>query len=343
MSEKFILPLRSKIAAGLVTALLVLVVGAMSFWMLFRAAESFEEVTHTSQVLLEQRKLLSALVDVETAARGYALTANSAFLTPYSAAKTAVPVSIGRLRALTTDHPQQQTRLDTLESVANDQLALNDQIINLRNTAGFELTSKLIGTEQAKKVMDHARALTASMENEENRILTVRAANQKRDERLAFLVIGIGGGIAFLLSLLINRAIRNDVIERERQREMIENQTRQLTKQAETLTAQQVEQDAAAYFAGYDRRHTALVSPTENKDGEHDGVAGPKGFEAARLQRGHGMIAPSGGKEKGSSRCPQQWKSQPRRYLPHPRTAFRSVRLSEVQLVKNALKIAPRQ
>jgi PAS domain S-box-containing protein len=257
MSEKFILPLRSKIAAGLVTALLVLVVGAMSFWMLFRAAESFEEVTHTSQVLLEQRKLLSALVDVETAARGYALTANSAFLTPYSAAKTAVPVSIGRLRALTTDHPQQQTRLDTLESVANDQLALNDQIINLRNTAGFELTSKLIGTEQAKKVMDHARALTASMENEENRILTVRAANQKREERLAFLVIGIGGGIAFLLSLLINRAIRNDVIERERQREMIENQTRQLTKQAETLTAQQVEQERL------NRQMAALLDSTE--------------------------------------------------------------------------------
>ena len=101
----------------------------------------------------------------------------------------------------------------------------------------------MIATGQAKIVMDHARALTDSMEKEENRILALRAARQHRDERLAYLVIGIGGGIAFLLSLLINRSIHSDVVERELQREMIEKQTRQLTRQAEKLAAQQKEQE----------------------------------------------------------------------------------------------------
>jgi len=257
MSEKFILPLRSKIAAGLVTALLVLVVGAMSFWMLFRAAESFEEVTHTSRVLLEQQKLLVGLVDLETAARGYAITGDSSFLGPFYVARTAVPQSIARLRSFTSDHPEQQTRLDTLESVAGDQLRFNDQIIELRNTEGFNRASEMINTKQAKIVMDHARKLTAAMEAEENRILALRAANQKREERLAFLVIGIGGGIAFLLSILINRGIRTDVIERERQGEMIEKQTRQLTKQAETLKTQQAEQERLA------RQMAALLDSTE--------------------------------------------------------------------------------
>ncbi|HZJ00165.1 MAG TPA: PAS domain S-box protein [Gemmatimonadaceae bacterium] len=242
MSEKFILPLRSKIAAGLVTALLVLVVSAMSFWMLFRAAESFEEVAHTSGVLLEQQKLLASLIDLETAARGYAITGNESFLTPFEAARTAVPLSISRLRRMMTDHPEQQARLNTLESVAGDQLRFNLQIIRQRKTQGFQMARDMIETEQARLVMDHARSLTMSMEEEENRILTIRAANQKRDERLAFLVIGIGGAIAFLLSIFINRGIRSDVIERDRQREMIETQTRQLTKQAETLKTQQEEQ-----------------------------------------------------------------------------------------------------
>src|SRR6185503_16367588 len=167
MSEKFILPLRSKIAAGLVTALLVLVVSAMSFWMLFRAAESFEEVTHTSRVLLEQQKLLASLLDVETAARGYAITGNPSFLTPFEAASTAVPQSISRLRRMMSDHPAQQTRLDTLESVANDQVRFNQQIITQRKTLGFQMASRMIETEQAKLVMDHARTLTRSMEEEE--------------------------------------------------------------------------------------------------------------------------------------------------------------------------------
>ena len=257
MSDKLILPLRSKIAAGLVTALLVLVVGAMSFWTVLRAAHSFEEVNHTSRVLLEQQKLLSGLVDVETAARGYAITGDSSFLRPFYAARTAVPASIQRLRSMTTDHDEQQSKLDTLESVASDQLKYNDQIIDFRTNRGFEPASQMIGTGQARNVMDHARALTASMEREENRILSFRAAQQKTDERIAFLVIGMGGGIAFLLSLLINRSIHSDVVERERQREMIERQTEQLRRQADKLAAQQKEQERL------NRQMQALLDSTE--------------------------------------------------------------------------------
>ena len=177
--------LRSKIAAGLVTAILVLVVGAMSFWTLVRAAHSFEEVNHTSRVLLEQQKLLSALVDLETAARGYAVTGDSAFLGPYHAARTTVPAAIRRLRLMSSDHDEQLSKLNTLESVANDQVRFNDQIIALRTEGGFEPARQMIWTGQARLVMEHARSLTDSMEHEENRILRLRASQQHSDERLA--------------------------------------------------------------------------------------------------------------------------------------------------------------
>ena len=257
MTDKLSLPLRSKIAAGFATAILVLVVGAMSYWTLSRAAKSFEEVNHTSRVLIEQQKLLSGLVDVETAARGYALTGDTSFLGPFYGARTAVPETIKRLRSLSGDHDEQMSTLDTLESVATDQLNYNDQIIDIRKTQGFDLASRLIGTRQAKTVMDNARALTRSMEAEENRILALRAAQQKSDTRLAYLVIGIGGGLAFLLSLLINRSILIDVIERERQRAMIDKQTRQLTLQAEKLAEQQKEQVRLT------RQMAALLDSTE--------------------------------------------------------------------------------
>jgi two-component system sensor kinase FixL len=257
MSDTLILPLRSKIAAGLVTAMLVLVVSAMSYWALSRAAHSFEEVNHTSRVILEEQKLLTGLVDAETAARGFALTADTSFLGPFQQARAVVPASIARLRRLTTDHPQQQTTLDTLESVANEQLRLNRQIIDGRVEKGFEWVSLLIKSGQGRDVMNHARSLTAAMELEENRILRERAARQERDELIAFLVIGIGGALAFLLSLLINRSIRRDVIERERQREMIDKQTRQLTKQAETLAAQRSEQERLT------KEMAALLDSTE--------------------------------------------------------------------------------
>ena len=99
MPDQSSLSLRSKIAAGLVTALLVLVVGAMSYWALSRAARSFEEVNHSSRVLLEQQKLLSGLSDVETAARGYVITGDTSFLSPYASAKNTIDRSIATLSA----------------------------------------------------------------------------------------------------------------------------------------------------------------------------------------------------------------------------------------------------
>ena len=89
MTDRLILPLRSKIAAGLVTAVLVAVVGAISWWAVQRATKSSEEVSHTSQVILEQQKLLGALADIETSARGYALTGDSTFLAPFDEARLA--------------------------------------------------------------------------------------------------------------------------------------------------------------------------------------------------------------------------------------------------------------
>ena len=264
MPDRLILPLRSKIAAGLLTAVLVLIVGAISWWAVLRATKSSEDVSHTSQVLLEQQKLLTGLADAETSARGFAITGDSSFLAPFEAARLAVPASIARLRLLTTDHPDQITRLDTLESVATDQINLNAQIIRFRDSVGFEHASSMINTGQGKQVMDHARALSASMEREENAMLQSRAARQRRDQRIASLVILVGTILAFVLSLLINRAIRSDVIERERQREMIEKQTRQLRKQADTLeNALRKTQEAEREQSRLARQMSALLESTE--------------------------------------------------------------------------------
>lgn len=258
------LPLRSKIAAGLLTAVLVLVIGAISYWAVQRATKSSEEVAHTSAVLLEHQKLLGGLADTETSARGFALTGDSSFLYPFEAARLAIPASIARLRELTSDPSHEPHRLDTLESVARQQIELNQQIIRFRDSAGFQLASDMIRTGQGRMVMDHARALTAAMEVEENRMLQARAAGQKRNQRIASLVILVGAALAFTLSLLINRGIRSDVLEREHQRELIEKQTRQLKKQAKTLESALAKTQAAQREQSrLARQMSALLESTE--------------------------------------------------------------------------------
>ncbi|MEO5902858.1 MAG: PAS domain S-box protein [Gemmatimonadaceae bacterium] len=239
MSDPTYLPLRSKLAAGFATAILVLVVGVVSYWATSRAERAAKAVDHTSQILLEQQKLLAALADAETSTRGFTLTGDTADLEEFKSAKMRVGPSLNRLRTLTADNPVQQQRLDTLETVASQRIELSDQIERIRRAEGLEQARLLIATGQGRIVMDHARAISRAMQDEEQRLLAERIASQARNERLADFAIVIGGGIAFILSLLINGSIYRDVVEREKQREVIDQQTRQLKKQAVRLSAQQ--------------------------------------------------------------------------------------------------------
>ena len=239
MSDRLVLPLRSKIAAGLATAVLVLVVGAISYWTTGRAEKASAAVDRTGRVLLEQQRLLSGLADAETSAHGYTLSGDTTDLSAFNSAKLRVPASLKRLRELTSDNPVHQKRLDTLESVARERIELSDQIVGIRRNQGFKPARDLIATGQGKSVMDHARSIALAMETDENSLLTLRTAAQARNERIADLAILIGGGLAFLLSLLVNRSIYRDVVDREKQRDVIEKQTRQLKRQAERLELQQ--------------------------------------------------------------------------------------------------------
>jgi len=238
MSDGFVSSLRAKIAAGLVTALLILLIGGASYYAVGRSTRAAEAVSHTDSVLIEREQLLSALKDAETGARGYVLTGDSAFLEPFTSAEEKVARALRGLRTLTADNPRQQARLDTLESVGRQSVELHTQIVRLRRTGGYETARALIGTGQSKLVMDHAAAILGLMEREERALLKERTLAQRESRIVALTVIAVGSAIAFLLSLLINRGIRRDVIGQEEQKVLIERQARQLKKQAGELERQ---------------------------------------------------------------------------------------------------------
>src|SRR5215217_4726324 len=135
MSQPFELPLRSKIAAGLLTALLIAALAGISMFVVSRAVES-------SEVLLEQQRLLRYLVDAETAARGFAISDSASFIAPFDSADVAVPRAIARLRTLMADHPAMTPKLDSLESYAKFELYLNRQLIDIRRKQGFQATQE---------------------------------------------------------------------------------------------------------------------------------------------------------------------------------------------------------
>jgi PAS domain S-box-containing protein len=238
--------LRAKIAAGLATAMLVLIVGGASYFAIRRSTRAASLVAHTDSVLIERDLVLSALKDAETGARGYMLTNDTLFLDPYKGASAKFTESLTQLRRLTADNHVQQVRLDSLESVGHDALNESSQLVHYRQIGDTVTAVSLLGTRQSKTVMDHAQSILADMEADERQLLARRTQIQRESTFVAGLVIIIGSVIAFLLSLLVNRGIRRDVIAQEDQKGLIERQAKKLKEQAGELAKQLKESRALA-------------------------------------------------------------------------------------------------
>ena len=246
MRKDFGSSLRAKIAAGLATALLVLIVGGASYFAMGRSTRAASLVAHTDSVLIERERVLSALKDAETGARGYMLTNDTLFLDPYKGAAGKFTESLSQLRRLTSDNHVQQIRLDSLESVGHDALNESSQLVHYRQIGDTLTGVSLLSTLQSKTVMDHAESILGDMEADERQLLAHREKIQRESLLLAGTVIILGSAIAFLLSLLVNRGIRRDVIAQDDQRGLIERQAKKLKEQAGELAKQLSESRALA-------------------------------------------------------------------------------------------------
>jgi len=79
------------------------------------AQESVRWVGHAEEVRRALGVMLSVLQDVETGERGFVLTGTPEFLEPCDTALKAHMTTIGSLRTLMADNPEQQRNLTALE------------------------------------------------------------------------------------------------------------------------------------------------------------------------------------------------------------------------------------
>jgi methyl-accepting chemotaxis protein len=168
-------------------------------------------------VLQEVDGMLTALVNIETGERGFALTGQDASLEPYSAGKTEFVAHLQKTKSLTADNPKQQERLKQLEAsqqhwVAN---ALEPVIAARRKTLeGNDDLDKVITFERAgkgKADMDAMRSQLAQIGADERALMESRSKTAAALQSSTGSIL-IGGGIvtavlAMLLALWIARNI----------------------------------------------------------------------------------------------------------------------------------------
>ncbi|MEH2136880.1 response regulator [Nostoc sp.] len=150
-------------------------IGLVSYQSTNDLIETSVKENHTYQVLSQLEYLNLQLTNAETGQRGYVITGKQSYLEPYNAAISVLEQKVRELQRLTVDNPNQQRRLDSLQPLIAQKLAELKETIDLRQNQGFEVSQKVVLTDQGKQVMSEIRKVILAMENEENGLLKQRS------------------------------------------------------------------------------------------------------------------------------------------------------------------------
>ena len=260
--------IQNKMTAGFGMALLLLsLVGVVSYRSITGLIANGARVSHTYHVLETLHNVRADLVDAETGARGYIITAAEPYLEPYHAALADVHADIQALRSLTADNPNQQGRIDRLEPLIARRLALLSQTIAARQSDGFEGALQVVVTDQGRQTMDDIRKVIGAIEDEEGTLLQQRDADAQASAWTATSIIVGGSVLAFVLVTISSVLVRRDIAGRARAEAALRNRTLELEEATTFLNAVVEHLPSAVFiksaddlhFVGWNKANEALI------------------------------------------------------------------------------------
>lgn len=200
-----------KIAASFAIALsILLIVGSVAYYSTIQFIESSRLVEHTHIVISRVREILSILTEAEGAQRGYTISGDDSFLEPYEGAQQKVNGLLAELRTLTSDNPEQQRNLATLEPVITRKFDHIEAVITSR-VKDVSSAQNLVASGKGKELMDEIRRLLGTIEGNEHELLRVRSDQEKQLASTTELVIVLGGLIGAVLLTIVGIALTRNI------------------------------------------------------------------------------------------------------------------------------------
>jgi PAS domain S-box-containing protein len=202
-----------KLKVGLTTTIVVFaLIGGLATLTAQRLFSTWEDVEHTQSLLLALTTVLSDVQDIETGARGYAITGDEDFLTPYRGGAARLEQSLARLELLATGWPRPHA--EAIGRLAHTRLAESTKLVEVRRRDGLEAASRRVREQRGKTVMDALRAQVTDLHQRERERLLEREAAARS---LARATLGAMGGLLLVvltLGGLLHRSITRELAQR---------------------------------------------------------------------------------------------------------------------------------
>ncbi|USX19225.1 methyl-accepting chemotaxis protein [Oxalobacteraceae bacterium OTU3REALA1] len=204
------LGIKTKLAMGfgaIVAIILVLLLVAFTNFSKLSAASDWDR--HTQEVLIEVGAIDNALLQVQTANRGFMLTGVEAIAAPITAADALARKQMDKVTLLTRDNPEQQARMAKLRPLFDNWMhnviePLVARRRELNKTVGMSMqAASLADIQGGTATMIAMRQLIGELTAEEKRLLEQRSTTAAELQRTMLLLLGIGGAACVLLAIVV--------------------------------------------------------------------------------------------------------------------------------------------
>jgi signal transduction histidine kinase len=239
-----------RIALGFVVAVVLIASGfTISFYSYTQYGEATKQVRHTYEVTSSIEAVLSLMKDVETGARGYALTNDPIYLEPYDAALNQLPAELNRLRKLVGNSPSSRKRVSKLEQLVTDKLNITKVRIN--NSPGNKLADIQLNTDE-KRRMDALRRQVAIMVDAEQIMMEIRNGQAERSFHHTLVIIFSLSLLTFVTLAISYRLLEQELAHRQETEDQLRAYEVKLKEQIRQLQASNDELERFAFVASHD-------------------------------------------------------------------------------------------
>lgn len=198
--------------------------------------ESAKWVQHTERIIYESGNILSLAKDIQGAARGYAMTRDSDFLSPLYPASSVIFQNIEHLRQLTNDNPSQQQRIDSLALYVRKRVDFTNKTIQTRNNSGLQPALDLTATKEGKRYTDRIRQITKAIQDEENILLAQRQEANERSTAMFNRVSMVLFALMAVFTILFFAAVANYVKQQKSHEWQIQKWNEELEQKVRELS-----------------------------------------------------------------------------------------------------------
>ena len=122
-------------------------------------SDNAQWLLHSRQVLIEIQETESSLANAETGQRGYLLTSDTEYLSPYESAVAELAPHIDNLAHLTADNPVQQKNIADLRLLVSEKMDELSQTIELFRSGKPDDAKALVMSDKGLLIMDQLRLL----------------------------------------------------------------------------------------------------------------------------------------------------------------------------------------